>query len=1209
MSDQQQDITTSKLIICSSSTDPKGNFYGESEFKDEWIYLNLGGILSLKCPSSVEGEVDQEYKLKLNTIEYDKKVFSPCQMTLSFSVTKPLHPSATLGPLLKSEYLSMECELFVPGKKKNESDTLYPKLYIAQSYFIHSFQINDLGCSMTCVFKCYSMDRKIAVKKGCEAFSFKRFGSDIFAAQPGAAGVMDGKVQFDCNRLLMMGYNSSSKACRDGNHNEELVHPYLVRYNETLYDFLARVAHRCGEFMYFEGGKLWLGLPDATFKTITGQDGGECRTYSSDEERPLCSFPNISVMDEDVNADGFAVNYATGQLEVDELKSYFDMQFTSDEHLYNVKESDNLGGVSDWWMFINALSTIFTSEDIINGLVKAAVNAATSAISAEVIIPDILNQDFEKFIKDTPVASEINENLHNAFFYTVNLLEKKSEREKVVMNCSSTYPALVLGAAVSPTEDGKKYVVTRAYGKFSSGSGSSETSHTVEGVPVQSEITIDKLPALAVPPLDNIPHQVTSGPMEAIVEKNDDPLRLGRVRIRYPWQVSGDDAQLSPWIRVPVPFAGSADDSGGCTMTPAPGERVIVDFSGGNVERPYVDGSYYFRSGDTRDDAHSPSKGVFSNDKYFNLPTNKTRAIVSGNGHTLMFKDDDNDNTDFFSQALPGLGTLLSVISAFVPSFDGTVPGLPIKGGGVYLADGSRLCSIELSGSTRSVNIRSNWGTVNMSAFTGITVNAPNGDVVIRGKNVNIKAGNNVTLRAGANIKPKKPKTGDTVANVLGTLAGQLLWGSIAAGTGVDLRGCLDLTVIRCILDIILRPVEGTLTVKSGRNVIFTVGEGKVTIPGSCLSGEDKSPAGKAVNAIRKSCGIIDDYFAEFRSMYDKILNACAEYENIISHNASQIQESFKKDESDFSPKKVKATSAAKKGDRVDSIFPNKTEVVKDTVSLEHDKIYRSLKSSFRGVHIAVKEYLEYVSSSTGDTMKNALDSKFAKLKNKSGNYVVKTEKFPTDYRTPFAGALSDVTLVSDDFIKSPTSNYANRIKVMKRSAIAQIILTAPKPLHFVKQKGGSGPGLLSDYNLQEENPEFLTEVLEVEGNIVGEADNWYKLVNSITTWEKPAQTGTASSGVKSFASGMMSVLGGGGEYSAETGQWTGAPSVKALLNRNGEAGPRRFSSEVSPEGAVLFSNTVARTLLCTNKPEWISFENGDGFGVARLVQDMNLIW
>jgi len=45
------------------------------------------------------------------------------------------------------------------------------------------------------------------------------------------------------------------------------------------------------------------------------------------------------------------------------------------------------------------------------------------------------------------------------------------------------------------------------------------------------------------------------------------------------------------------------------------------------------------------------------------------------------------------------------------------------------------------------VKINSCWGNVEVNAFTGISINAPNGNISIKGKNVSIEAGNNLTLK------------------------------------------------------------------------------------------------------------------------------------------------------------------------------------------------------------------------------------------------------------------------------------------------------------------------------------------------------------------------------------------------------------------------------------------------------------------------------
>ena len=56
-------------------------------------------------------------------------------------------------------------------------------------------------------------------------------------------------------QLLKYQDSSSNTTKRD-----ELRIPYLVQYNESFYNFMVRSANRFGEFLYFEDGKLNLGM-------------------------------------------------------------------------------------------------------------------------------------------------------------------------------------------------------------------------------------------------------------------------------------------------------------------------------------------------------------------------------------------------------------------------------------------------------------------------------------------------------------------------------------------------------------------------------------------------------------------------------------------------------------------------------------------------------------------------------------------------------------------------------------------------------------------------------------------------------------------------------------------------------------------------------------------------------------------------------------
>lgn len=61
--------------------------------------------------------------------------------------------------------------------------------------------------------------------------------------------------------------------------------------------------------------------------------------------------------------------------------------------------------------------------------------------------------------------------------------------------------------------------------------------------------------------------------------------------------------------------------------------------------------------------------------------------------------------------------------------------------GGFYMGDRFGMYELAMSSHDRKVTINSPFGNVEIGAFTGITINAPNGDIKIKGKNVSIEAG------------------------------------------------------------------------------------------------------------------------------------------------------------------------------------------------------------------------------------------------------------------------------------------------------------------------------------------------------------------------------------------------------------------------------------------------------------------------------------
>ena len=102
-----------------------------------------------------------------------------------------------------------------------------------------------------------------------------------------------------------------------------------------------------------------------------------------------------------------------------------------------------------------------------------------------------------------------------------------------------------------------------------------------------------------------------------IVADNNDPEKLGRVKVLFDWST---DVQ-SPWLRMVVPHTG---DNRGFYFVPEVGDEVMVGFEMGNPDYPHVLGSLY-------NGKHNFGKRANDNN---NLKSIKTRS-----GNEILFDD------------------------------------------------------------------------------------------------------------------------------------------------------------------------------------------------------------------------------------------------------------------------------------------------------------------------------------------------------------------------------------------------------------------------------------------------------------------------------------------------------------------------------------------------------------------------------------------
>lgn len=363
----------------------------------------------------------------------------------------------------------------------------------------------------------------------------------------------------------------------------------------------------------------------------------------------------------------------------------------------------------------------------------------------------------------------------------------------------------------------------------------------------------------------------------------------------------------TPWIRIASPMA---TPGGGAFFKPRVGDEVLINYDNDNVERPYVVGSLFSKNTLEPGESLERASGAF-----LHMGKQVSMSIVSPNGHHITFSDPP-DGKKFLFNMNPGA----SFISSLIP-MKFNIPNTKELAGGIHIGDRYGIYEIEMNTHERAVSIKSPLGTVDISAFTGITINAPNGDVNIKGKNVNIEAGNKVTITSGMNIAPPDIGQPDYTCGspVLQQMKGWRGVGTFFANIGRIFRtggawlghnlfqyipmaltdqvagGLADLSLLRHTVEIIVRPIDGTTLIKSKRYLMLEAGNGKAKIKSDRFAeskvGELDSMEKfyiKLIKVLKDTNDKITSYYSAYKILWQNATN-------LQSHFVVYIDDNMKK--------------------------------------------------------------------------------------------------------------------------------------------------------------------------------------------------------------------------------------------------------------------------------------------------------------------------
>ena len=771
--------------------------------------------------------------LTLMSFSYSKAMYLPGELlitlklmsingSLSFSDIEAAHN------LLMSKYINVEFQ-----DSLTDSETFY----IAELFRVFDVQVEKRmasGDTLSVVVKAFDPLKHLTLDKFCSAYTCKKLIKDVIMNEKvwpvmapvnikdeltNAKTAMEeiNKLKYELQTQDNAQAEKTKKEIKEkeeksfivtntsfltysDNKNKtftEFIQPYLVQYNESFLDFIVRVTNRCGEFFYFESGKIHIGWEKTEPVTIRKFDSitfpKEVSTAWA--ENSIADIHNDYTLKENKN------------LKNTEAPDQFrDFELASDENLRSIPEKGQYTSWKDFALFpgcflVSLVSDALCSQNLADIIADLGISTAAK-MSNSVMLSKQANDGYEtqnfggeykeERTNDKEIfpfsTSDTNKSVDFPIAYSLEYYTKirnevaKAERSRIKVGLGDNFYPVSLGSMIKFEGDSQLYIVVSIESRIGGNPGEG-------GFPCGENFGIEIIPykekSIAYPVSAHVSPIRTSKAQRAIITHNQDPLKLN--------------------ISIALPMASNGS---GFNFLPEVGDEAIINYESGNIERPYVEGMVY-SGGQTVPCDFKRTSG---------------RVISSVNGHSIIFSDPGKMNP------VHSLSPALSTISTFI--------GTPIfsiddrkAAGGIELTDEYGFYSISMSSDKRAISVDSPFGKVDINAFTGITISAPNGNVRIEGKNIDIVAGNNLSISSGNNINTEFWPFKLSKKGFEETIDGKE-FGMDLLKTTLGKFSPIDMKLIRTIMETILRPIGGTMLIKSNRYLRLEAGKGSANLFG-----------------------------------------------------------------------------------------------------------------------------------------------------------------------------------------------------------------------------------------------------------------------------------------------------------------------------------------------------------------------------------------
>lgn len=340
---------------------------------------------------------------------------------------------------------------------------------------------------------------------------------------------------------------------------------YCVQYNETDYQFLQRLARRYGEWLYNDGDRMVFGNLVKKETVRLNYPSNDIPSYNVDLKMQHVAFSHLS-------------------------SSYNAYEFTRKEGLEEMQRPYNPLGDS-----------VFEASQ--NHFSKQTLQNLHSGGFAD--------QDGRDSILNVSTKTQARGEKAGMLTYSGNTYCSKLKIGATLVIVDNFISDAFTNTKSDVEQD--EILITELLHTFSSDETYSNHFYGISA-------------ACDYPPYADSDVYPVAPSCRAKVTDNKDPMNWGRIRVRFDWQAEQDENMMTPWLRIAQPYAGLDK---GFSFIPEIGEEVMIDFEGGNAERPYVKGTLY--------------NGVGNPDALW-LPEsnqhNEIKAIRTRNGHTIEIHDE-----------------------------------------------------------------------------------------------------------------------------------------------------------------------------------------------------------------------------------------------------------------------------------------------------------------------------------------------------------------------------------------------------------------------------------------------------------------------------------------------------------------------------------------------------------------------------------------